>query len=81
MRQTTNQVVEEDFQTTIESGEATRTGIQHYIVEEFETVNLGDKVVSTEVVKTVRSRNVEFYATNLKPSTRIYAFFDGKRCY
>ena len=78
VRQTTNQVVEDDYQTTIESGEATRTGIQHYIVEEFETVNLGDKVVSTEVVKTVRSRNVEFYATNLKPSTRIYAFFDGK---
>ena len=77
VRQTTNQVVEDDYQTTIESGEATRTGIQHYIVEEFETVNLGDKVVSTEVVKTVRSRNVEFYATNLKPSTRIYAFFDG----
>ena len=56
VRQTTNQVVEDDYQTTIESGEATRTGIQHYIVEEFETVNLGDKVVSTEVVKTVRSK-------------------------
>ena len=78
IRQTSNQVVEDDFQHTIESGEKTRTGVQHYIVEEFENVSVGDKVVSTEVVKTVRSRNVEFYATNLKPSTRIYAFFDGR---
>ena len=78
VRQSSNQVVEDDKQHTIESGEKTRTGIQHYIVEEFENVSVGDKVVSSEVVKTVRSRNVEFYATNLKPSTRIYAFFDGR---
>ena len=78
VRQSSHQVVEDDQQHTIESGEKTRTGVQHYIVEEFENVSVGDKVVSTEVVKTVRSRNIEFYATNLKPSTRIYAFFDGR---
>ena len=55
-----------------------RTGTQYVVTETFEEVSVGDKVLSTEIIANVRSRNVEFYAANLKPSTRIYAFFDGK---
>ena len=47
------------------------------VVEEFEEIDAGDKVLNTEE-SSVRFRNVEFYANNLKPATRIYAFFDGK---
>ena len=48
------------------------------VIEEFEEIEVGDKVLNSELITTVRSRNVEFYANNLKPATRIYAFFDGK---
>ena len=78
VRQTTTQPIEQTTVDTIESGIKERTGTQYQVVETFEQVSVGDKVVSTEIISTVRSRNVEFYAANLKPSTRIYAFFDGK---
>ena len=63
---------------TVEEGTKSRTGTTTMVVEEFEEIDAGDKVLNTEVITTVRSRNVEFYANNLKPATRIYAFFDGK---
>lgn len=78
VRQTTKQPIEQDVTDTIESGTKSRTGTQYHVTETFEEVSTGDKVVSTEIVTTVRSRNIEFYAANLKPSTQIYAFFDGK---
>ena len=78
VQQTTTQPVEQDVVNTNESGTKSRSGTQYQVVETFDELSIGDKVVSTEIISTVRSRNVEFYAANLKPSTRIYAFFDGK---
>jgi len=78
VRQTTSQPIEQDVTDTIESGIKERTGTQYVVTETFEELSVGDKVLSTEIISAVRSRNVEFYAANLKPSTRIYAFFDGK---
>ena len=78
IRQTTSQTVEETVRNTTEEGTKSRTGTTTMVVEEFEQVDVGDKVLNTELITTVRSRNVEFYANNLKPATRIYAFFDGK---
>ena len=78
VRQTSTQTIEQDVVETIESGTQSRTGTQYQVIETFEEVNLGPKVLSTEIISTVRSRNVEFSSANLKPSTQIYAFFDGK---
>ena len=39
--------------------------------------NLGDSVQSVSLIPFMRSRVVEFTAEGLKPSTRVYAFFDG----
>jgi len=78
VRQTTSQTVEDVVNNTVEEGTKSRSGTTTMVVEEFEEIDAGDKVLNTEVVNTVRSRNVEFYANNLKPATRIYAFFDGK---
>jgi hypothetical protein len=78
VRQTSSQTIEQDVVETIESGTQSRTGTQYQVIETFEEVNLGPKVLSTEIISTVRSRNVEFSSANLKPSTQIYAFFDGK---
>jgi hypothetical protein len=38
---------------------------------------LEDKVVDSAVIQWMRSKEVEFTATNLKPNTRVYPFFDG----
>jgi hypothetical protein len=41
------------------------------------TKDLGTKIVDTSVVPFLRSRVVNFVGTGLKPSTRLYASFDG----
>ena len=78
VQQSRAQTVEETLETVTETGVSSRTGTTTMVVEEFEEIDAGDKVLSTEIISTVRSRNIEFYANNLKPTTRIYAFFDGK---
>ena len=54
-----------------------RTGIQKIITEDIEKVNLGDRVVSRDIINYVRSRNVEYTGTGFKPYTRLYSFFDS----
>jgi hypothetical protein len=63
--------------TTLTTTQQSRRGIQYKVGESFDSVNLGSSVVSTEVIHTMRSRNVEFIARRLKPKTRLYAFFDN----
>lgn len=54
-----------------------REGIEFGVSERFDTVSVGDRVVSRSVVNFMRSRNIEFIARRLKPSTRFYGFFDN----
>ena len=78
---TTTQLLErrEEFktETTVTTRNQTRQGIQFRVGERFDTTSLGDKVVNTEVVATMRSRNIEFVCRRLKPNTRLYPFFDN----
>ena len=55
-----------------------RTGTELTLTENITTTSLGDKIVSTELVKFMRSRNIEFTANRFRPFTRVYSFFDGK---
>ena len=63
--------------TTLTTTKQARQGIQYKVSERFDSVNLGTFVISTEVIHTMRSRNIEFIARRLKPKTRLYAFFDN----
>jgi len=63
--------------TTLTTTRQNREGIQFRVGERFDTTNLGPRVVSTDVIHTMRSRNVEFVARRLKPTTRFYSFFDN----
>lgn len=63
--------------TTLTTTKQSRQGIQYKVSEQFDYVNLGTRVVSTEVIHAMRSRNIEFIAKRLKPKTQLYAFFDN----
>ncbi len=69
---------QETYDITLASGTAARKGLRTSTKAEFSTVSLGDKILSTDIIPYMRSRNIEFVAKRLKPSTRVYAFFDGK---
>ena len=54
-----------------------RSSTQLKVTETFDTQSLGDSVVSVDVQPYIRSRNVEFRSSKLKPNTKLYAFFEG----
>ena len=64
--------------TSTRVGTSTRTGTKKLVRETFSTINEGAKVINTELTSNMRSRNIKFDARTLKPSTGIYAFFDGQ---
>ena len=75
-------LTQNNFETTTSTTVTTTTnqsrqGIQFGVTERFDTTNLGDKIVSREIITTMRSRNIEIISRRLKPSSRIYAFFDN----
>jgi hypothetical protein len=57
-------VTQNNFETTTETTVTTTTnqsrqGIQFGVTERFDTTNLGDKIISREIITTMRSRNIE----------------------
>jgi hypothetical protein len=64
-------------ETTSITTEQSRQGTQFSINERFDTTNLGDRIISSSIIKLMRSRNIEVVARRLKPNTRFYAFFDS----
>jgi hypothetical protein len=63
---------------TTNTGTATQQGTTTRITNPIEDKNLGNRVVSASSAAYLRSRNVEFIAKKMKPSTRLYAFFDDQ---
>src|SRR6056300_1013460 len=57
-------------------GTSSRSGIQTSIVAQIDHESQGDRVVSRALIPFIRSRNITFDATGMKPLTRVYPFFD-----
>ena len=56
----------------------TRTGIKIKATPYINKESIGDRVVDVNVTPYIRSKNIEFTARGLRPSTRVYAFFDNE---
>lgn len=56
----------------------TRDGVQYKIAPGKYDVKVGNDIINENVTKFMRSRNIEFEASRLKPFTRFYAFFGGR---
>ena len=54
-----------------------RTGEIRTVREQIDTESLGDRIVSRDIIHFMRSRNIEFSASKMKPNTQVYAFFDN----
>ena len=62
---------------SIQSVNQTRTGIRQTIVPQTIRNSIGDRIISIAFVPFIRSREVSFVATRMKPNTRVYPFFDN----
>lgn len=49
----------------------------HVDTARIQNTSYGDRVTDVSIINTMRSRPVMFSATNLKPNTKYYVFFDG----
>jgi hypothetical protein len=69
----------EDTTTTVTTTKTkeSRSGIQRKITEQIDTVSLGTKIVSREIIPFCRERNIEFISRRLKPATQHYVYFDN----
>lgn len=74
---TVSDFIEFRNQTVTTTTNQSRQGIQFGVTERFDSTNLGDKIISREIITTMRSRNIEIISKRLKPSSRVYAFFDN----
>jgi len=87
VQETTTKTTSEDLlkvkSATTSSAELkqTKTGVKFNVSEKIDSVNLGQKLVSSELIKYMRSRNIEFVAKKLKPKTLFYPFFDSVNVY
>ena len=48
-----------------------------YIGSNMQSYSINDMVKDISIIPYIRQKTIQFYATNLKPNTRVYAFFDG----
>ena len=55
-----------------------RTGTRILVSEQFDNTSQGDRLVSRDLISFMRSRNVQFVGNRHKPTTRLYAFLDGR---
>ena len=64
--------------TTQESGTKTRSGIRSSLVPRTVRHSLGNLVTSVAFAPFIRAKDVAFSASGMKPTTRVYPFFDGE---
>ena len=66
------------FTTVTTEQRQTREGIKTHVTPGTQTQTLGERVVDTNIAPFMRQISVTFQGTRLKPSTRVYPFFDGE---
>jgi len=64
--------------TSITTERQTRSGIQTTAIPETQTQRTGSRLVDVNIIPFVRSRVIEMRAVGLKPSTKLYTYFDGE---
>ena len=75
--ESTTTVFKDTLREVRDTGVQTRNGTRTVVTEQFDNTSVGDRVVSRNLISFMRSRNVQFVAKKVKPSTQLYAFFDG----
>ena len=63
--------------TSTDTTNQTRIGTTTALAWSTQIETQGDRVVSIDIAPFIRSRQISFRATRMKPNTKVYAFFDG----
>jgi hypothetical protein len=63
--------------TTTTTTQETRTGTRRTLVPTTTTTSTGNRLVSSNIQPFMRSRQIKFIGRGIKPTSRVYPFFDG----
>jgi len=63
--------------TTTTTSNQVRTGTRRSLVPRTTTTSTGNRVVSSNIQPFMRSRSIRFIGRGIKPTSRVYPFFDG----
>lgn len=74
---TTTTILQDYVTQTYETGYKQRTGTRLQLSSTEQEVTLGDRVIKRDNSLTMRSRNIQFVARNLKPLTQVVPVFDN----
>ena len=74
---TTRRLRQRTISTTTTQNQ-TRVGTTTALAWSTQVESQGDRIVSIDIAPFIRSRQISFRATRMKPNTKIYAFFDGE---
>lgn len=61
----------------VTSTTSTRTNVVTSVHPKTQSIDIEDITKDVTIQPYVRSRTIQFYATDMKPNTQLYAFFDG----
>lgn len=70
-------VITETLTTTATQGTQSRTGITSTVVPSNITRKIGDRIIDVSIIPYMRSVGVLFKASNMKPNTVLYPYFDN----
>ena len=70
-------IIRTERTTTTQEVAQTRTGVRTSLVTKAMREQLGDRVVSINILPFIRNRSIEFSATRMRPNTRVFPFFDN----
>ena len=73
---TTNTTSNDVLQTFEQSGVEKELGL--FLSSSEEVIDLGTKVVSTDIIHNTRTRNIEIVGKRLKPNTKYYVFMENQ---
>ena len=63
--------------TTVTTKKESRSGVKSQISPETITKSIGDRIVDVSIIPYMREKSVLFTASDFKPDTVLYPFFDG----
>ena len=66
------------IETTTTSQNQSKTGTQLNVSHTTQTQNYGDRVIDTSIAPFMRPRTIKVTIVGVKPSTRLYCFFDNE---
>ena len=75
---TPTKITTNNLTTSTSTTKSSRTVSNKDVISSNQTYSINDMVKDVSLIPYIREKTIQFYASNLKPNTRVYAYFDSQ---